>query len=277
MLRLSGIAVDAISVGGMRTCIQLPGLDVAFDMGCCPRAAVHRRTVLFTHAHIDHMGAVIQHCATRSLLSLSPPRYVIPPENADAFADLLAVWRRLDRSELNCEVLPIGPGGQLTLRRDVVVRPIRAIHRVPTQGYVLWRQKKKLKAMWRGRSGAEIQAARQAGEAVTDCVETPEVAFTGDSRAEIFEREPTLMKAKVLIVEVTFLDDRVSGEKTRQLGHIHLDDILARAERFDNEAILMTHLSARYRADEAERILDARLPPALRERVTLLRPPARET
>ena len=39
---------------------------------------------------------------------------------------------------------------------------------------------------------------------------------------------------------------------------------------FQNQAILFTHLSARYRADEAKAIVDARLPPSLRERSTLL-------
>ena len=60
----------------------------------------------------------------------------------------------------------------------------------------------------------------------------------------------------------------------RSKGHIHLDEVVARADQLQNEAILFTHLSARYSADEAERALDERLPPSLRERVTLLRPPA---
>jgi hypothetical protein len=42
----------------------------------------------------------------------------------------------------------------------------------------------------------------------------------------------------------------------------------------ENEALLFTHFSARYRRDEILRILDARLPPSLRARVTPLLPAA---
>lgn len=273
MLELAGFTIDAVSVGGLRTCIQLPGLDLAFDMGTCSPRAVSRSTVLFTHAHIDHMGAVVQHCATRSLVGMKPPHYVIPPDNAEAFDDLLAVWRRLDRSELPCHVHPIGPGGEIPLKRGLIARPVQAIHRVAAQGYVIYRRKQKLKAVWHGRDHNEIREARMRGEEITHTVETPEVAFTGDSRIEILDLNPEMLRTRLLIMEVTFLDEKVSVEKCRRLGHIHLDEVIERADRFENEAILFTHLSARHGADHAQDILNRRLPPRLAERVTLLRPP----
>jgi hypothetical protein len=42
MLTLAGIDVDGISIGGLETCIDLPGLKVAFDMGRAPDFAVAR-------------------------------------------------------------------------------------------------------------------------------------------------------------------------------------------------------------------------------------------
>ena len=54
MIPLAGIAVDALSVGGLETCIQIPGWDLAFDIGRCPPSVVSRSHVLFTHAHMDH-------------------------------------------------------------------------------------------------------------------------------------------------------------------------------------------------------------------------------
>jgi hypothetical protein len=42
--------------------------------------------------------------------------------------------------------------------------------------------------------------------------------------------------------------------------------VIERAELFQNEAILFTHASARYRAREVAEILERRLPPSLRER-----------
>ena len=39
MLRLSGHEVEAVSVGGLETCIQLPGWDLALDIGNTLEAA----------------------------------------------------------------------------------------------------------------------------------------------------------------------------------------------------------------------------------------------
>lgn len=276
MMELAGIEVDAISIGGMRTCIQLPRMGLAFDMGCCPPRAVSQQTVLFTHAHADHMASVVLHCATRHLLGMKPPHYVIPSENEAAFTELFAVWRRLDRSELPCHIQPLGPGSEHLLRHDLVASPVRAYHRVAAQGYVISRRKQKLLPEWIGRDHTEIRAARLRGESITTTVESPEVAFTGDSRIEILDKNPEMYLARLLIMEVTFIDEKVSVEKSRRQGHIHLDEVIERADNFQNQAILFTHLSARYSSKQAEDALRSRLPPRLAERVTLLHPPPQD-
>ncbi len=53
---------------------------------------------------------------------------------------------------------------------------------------------------------------------VTDTVETPEVAFTGDTTLD-FIHEPSAaaaLKARLLILEVTFVDDGVSAAGARE-------------------------------------------------------------
>lgn len=272
-LQLAGIAVDAVSVGGLETCIQLPGFDLCFDMGRSSRSAVSRSTVLFTHAHIDHMGDVAAHCATRSMMHMRPPRYLVPAENVAAFEGLLDAWRALDGSALPCRVVPARPGTEVPVKQGVVARAFRVAHRVPTLGWALWQKNRKLKPAWVGRPGHEIRDARRAGEAVTDTVEQPIVAFSGDTLIEAVDTHPVMRQARLLILEVTFLDDRVSVADCRSKGHVHLDEVLERAGSFDNDAILFTHTSARYGYAEACDILDRRLPPELARRVTLLPPP----
>ena len=272
MLNLAGFAIDAISVGGLETCIQLPGLDMAFDIGRCPRSAVHRSKILFTHAHMDHLGGVAMHAATRSLMHMRPPTYYVPKENLEALEDLFSAWRRLDRSDLPANFIPVGPGDQFDLNSRYRVETFRAIHRVPTLGYIIGSTKRKLKPKYRSLSGKEIKRIRSTGTEVADEKWIPEIAFCGDTVIDVIEREPKLQDVRVLILEVTFLDDRVSVEKCRDRGHIHLDEIIERADLFRNRAILLTHFSARYRAKDIVQILDERLPPQLRERVTPLLP-----
>lgn len=271
MLQLAGIAVDARSVGGLETCIQVPGWNLAFDIGRCPQSAVNRQHVLFTHAHMDHMGGVAFHAATRSMRGMAPAIYLVPHENVEAFGEVFAAWRKLDRSRLPHTVVPIGPGEEYRLPSGHLARPFRSLHRVPCQGYGIWSVRNRLRPELRGLPGREIARLRtEEGVDVTETFEAPEFAFTGDTKIEVIDREPVVGQAKVLVMEVTFVDDRVSVKQCRSKGHVHLDEVVERAEQFKNDAILLTHFSARYSKRDILKNLDAKLPPDLRERVTPL-------
>jgi ribonuclease Z len=269
-LELAGVEVGGLSIGGLETCILLPRAKLAFDIGRCPDAALNAHTVLFTHAHMDHMGGVAWHAATRALRRMPPPTYVVPRENAEAFAELFAAWRKLDRSDLAHELVPLGPGEELELAPDLVARPFLSSHRVFCQGYGLWRRTKHLLPEHTGKDGGEIARLKRAGVPIEEERWIPELAFTGDTKIEVVAREEVVRKARVLVMEVTFLDDRVSVEECRAKGHVHIDEVAAHADLFENEALLLTHFSARYTQDEIVSLLDERLPPALRERVTPL-------
>jgi ribonuclease Z len=150
------------------------------------------------------------------------------------------------------------------------VRPFVSPHRAPCQGYSIWSSHTRLSAEFRGLDQAAIDAARLSGRTITETVDVCEVAFTGDTLIDVVEREEIVRTAKLLIMECTFLDDRVSVADARSTGHVHLDEIAARAPLFRNEAILLTHFSARYTKDEVVALLDRKLPRDLRAKVTPL-------
>ncbi|MEE8468124.1 MAG: MBL fold metallo-hydrolase [Planctomycetota bacterium] len=267
---LAGLEVLGISVGGIETCIEVPSYKLAFDVGRCPRSVIARPTILFTHAHADHMGGVVQHTALRAMRRMEPPTYVVPREDAAAFRDMFEAWRVLDRSELPHHLVELGPGEEYPLGRGLVAEAFRSPHSAPCQGYVVWREARRLRAEFVGLPGDELGRRRRAGEQIERVTRIPELAFTGDTQIDVLDREPILRRVRRLILEVTFLDDRVSVASAREKGHVHLDEVIERAELFENEAILLTHFSARYRAAEVREILDRRLPADLRERVTPL-------
>lgn len=269
-LELAGIEVEALSIGGIETCIHLPRHKVAFDIGRCPPEVVKVETVLFTHAHMDHMGGVAFHTSTRALRNMRPPTYVIPRPYEAQFERLFEVWRGLDHSEMPHNTVAIGPGEEYELANDLIVRPLPAFHTAPCQGYALWSHRKKLKPEYHELPGPEIARLRREGVEITETLERPEVAFCTDTRIDAVERVEVLRFARLLILETTFVDDRVSVEESRAKGHIHLDEIAERARLFGNEAILLTHFSARYKSDEIVAALDAKLPAHLRSRVTPL-------
>lgn len=269
-IEVGGIELCARSVGGLETCIAAPRWKLAFDIGRCPAAVLNLPTVCFTHAHMDHMGGVAYHTATRALRHQRPPTYVVPRVHAEDFERLFEVWRALDRSEMPHVTRPLAPGEELVLPNQMILRPFRSPHSAPCQGYGVWRRREKLLERFRGVPGDELARLRRAGETLTRAIEEPELVFTGDTLIEVVEREEVVRRARVLVMECTFVDDRVSVAECRAKGHVHLYELAERAELFANEAILLTHFSARYRAPEIVAALDARLPPELRRRVVPL-------
>ena len=267
MLNLAGTAVKGVSIGGVETCIQLPGLDLCFDIGRAPRSAVHRSRVAFTHGHLDHTGGVAMHAATRALTGLEPPTYLVPAPYLEDMRALFRAWRRIDRSRLPCELVPMRAGDRFELDEDRELRAFESRHRVPALGYGVFSCKRKLTPEYHGRPGPELRDLRHAGVEITRPVWTCDLAFTGDTSIVVLEREPWLLQARLLIMECTFLDDRVEPAACRAKGHVHLDEIIERAELFENQAILLTHFSARYSLTEIRAILHERLPQSLRSRV----------
>jgi ribonuclease Z len=150
----------------------------------------------------------------------------------------------------------------------------RAVHRTPTLGYALVRTKKRLRDGYRKLGSEALAELRRDGRVLEDTIDVPEVVFCGDTNIDVVEREEIVRTAKLLILEVTFLDDRVPPDAARKKGHVHLDQVVERADLFENEAILLTHISQRYAPSQIRKILDDKLPKSLRDRVTPLMPKA---
>ena len=265
------LEVGGISVGGIETSIDIPSLKLCFDLGRVPDVAVTRGLVLFTHAHMDHMGGIAWHTATRALRGMAAPTYVIPRESQAGLEALFSAWRSLDRSRMPHELVALSPGEEHRISPGLVARAFHSPHTAPCQGYALIFERKRLREEFRGLSEhtvRELSVERRVE--VTQVVRSVELAFTGDTRPEILEKEELLRSARVLVIECTFLDERVSAREAHQKGHVHLDHLIERAHLLTNERIVLTHFSARYTSAEIVRLLDQRLPAELRSRVVPL-------
>ena len=268
----AGTRVRAVSWAGVHTVIELPDLGVCFDMGICPESAIRHRRVFFTHGHVDHVGGIAHHCATRALRKLPPPEYVVPEDHLVGFEAVLSGFRLLDRSDLPATFVVARPGEAIDIGKGTRVVPFRAIHRVPTLGYAVTRTRRSLLPELVGKSNDEIVALRRAGLVIDVAHDVVEAAFCGDTTAGVIEREAAVRYARVLILEATFLDDLVSVRRARETGHVHLDELIERADLLQNEAIVLTHFSMRYSPAEVREILARRLPASLRDRVIPLLP-----
>jgi ribonuclease Z len=262
-----------ISVGGVYTSIAVPELGVLLDAGASPRSLAAIDTILLSHGHADHVGALPALLGIRALHGKAkPPRIVMPAEIVDDLRAALTSLSKLQRWPLEIDAIGMSPGDELALRADVSVRAVRTFHPVPSLGYVFVRKIAKLRPELVGMAGPEIAARRRAGEEVSVYEERLELAYATDTLVQALDNAPDLLRARVLIVEATFLDERKPLDAARAGCHIHLDEIIERADRFENEHVVLMHFSQLYRPDEIDGVLDARLPPALRRRVIAFAP-----
>jgi ribonuclease Z len=260
--------IRGVSVGGVYTSLAVPELGLVFDAGISPRSAGGIDTILLSHGHADHVGALPALLGIRALHGKTkPPRVVMPAEIVDDLQIALAALSKLQRFPLDIEPIGMNPGDEIELRGDLLVRAVRTFHPVPSLAYMIVRRVAKLRAEFRGLPGNEIAARRLAGEPMTEHEDRLELAYATDTLVSVLDHSPELLKARVLIIECTFLDHRKTLEAARAGCHIHLDELIERAEKFENEHIVMMHLSQIYRPDEVAGILDERVPPELRRRI----------
>ena len=101
------------------------------------------------------------------------------------------------------------------------------------------------------------------------------VAFTGDTDrrwlTSTSATHPEVFRVRLLIMECTFVDDATTPESAMDYGHLHVDDLVEHVEMFlEVGHLLLVHFSARYKRSEVVRELEARIPPWLQEKTSVL-------
>lgn len=267
--QFGGLTIEGYSRAAVQTYWRIPELKIGFDLGLQPWSFMTTRTWAVSHTHMDHIAALAVYVARRRLMKMPPPTIYVPQSAKVDLETLLAAFQRLDRGRLPCELIGCQPGDEFDLSRELVLSTFETSHTLPSIGFVVWERRKKLLEQYHSLSGPEIRDLRQAGIEVTRELRKPLVAYLGDSNPRPLDDYPALYDARILIMEITFVAPGHRREKIHKFGHIHLDDVIERAERFQNELIIASHFSTRYHDDQIRRLVEKRLPPSLRDRLLL--------
>lgn len=263
------LTIEGYSRAAVQSYWRIPELKLGFELGGSPWSFMGTPTFFVTHAHLDHMAALPVYVARRRMMKMEPPTIYLPEPCVDTVHRLLQVWQRLDRGRMICELVGVKPGDEFELSREHVVTVFETKHTIASVGYVVWDRRKKLKPEFQGLTQDQIRDIRLSGVDVSHEIRVPLVCYTGDTSPPGLDGYPPVYESQVLITEMTFYRPEHRKEKIHKFGHMHLDDILARADRFRNELIVLAHFSTRYHERQIRRAVENRLPESLRGRVHL--------
>ena len=268
------LEVLGYSVGGEETVVIVPSLDVCFDIGKAPDQALSINNVFLSHGHMDHAAGIAYYCSQRDFREMAPGTVYLPASLAPAVQQLLDCWGRLDGSRPPANVIPVQPGQEFEIRRNLFACAFRTNHGSPSLGYSIVERRKKLKAQYLDLPGPEIAKLRKAGTEITYTIEIPLVTYLGDTMAGEFQQLPCVRHSRILITECTFFDPDHRA-RARAGRHYHFEDLARVLPAMENQYILLTHLSRRTELVLARQAIDQLLPPEIAQRVHFLMAPAR--
>jgi len=267
-LRLEDLRIEGWSRAGDESWFRVHPPGLALDVGRGALQLAGAQDVFLSHGHLDHVLGLPYVLSQRSLHKLAHTRVFCPAEIAEPLTLLIAAAERLERARYRYDLLPLVPGDRIEVGRDLTVEAFAVDHVVPTLGYHLIRGKRRLAPRYAGLVAADLIELRQQGVDTAERVEELWLSYCADSGPAVFDLEPRVFEARVLMLECTFLGDE-HRDKGERFKHLHLEDIERRTGEMRNRALILHHLSRRYKVADLRAEVERRMP-ELAPRVHLL-------
>jgi ribonuclease Z len=272
-IRTEHLTIEGRSRAGHETWFRVRELGAALDIGRCPDPVISVPNIFVTHAHLDHAAGIPYYAGQRRLQGLEPGRVFVPAEAAPDFRELMKIHERLEGVDYEMDIAGLSAGDVVPLGRTHSVRAHDSTHRVPARAWEFLELRHHLKPQYAALDGAELGRLRRQGLPIHDEVQHSVLFYTGDTDRGILERNESLFRAEVLMIECSFVGEN-HRDRAARYRHIHFDDIAEFAERYENSLIVLTHFSRRYSREEIVGTIRQRCPASLRDRLRLaLAPP----
>lgn len=243
-LYLPPYRVQGISVAGEQTVVQVPELDVCFDMGCCPRAALASNCVALSHAHMDHIGALPYWFSQRFFQKIGTGTCVCHPKVAEPLKAMMQSWVDLELQRTPHHIVALEPDAEIEIKNNLFLRAIATSHTSPSLGYAVIERRSKLKEEFIGLPQDRLREIKSRGTEITRTVDIPIVAFTGDTEPGPFLYRDEFAEAKIVLTECTFFEPDHRGRA--KIGkHIHVHDLAGLLSAWKAEHVVVVHVSRR--------------------------------
>lgn len=236
--------IQGISIAGEQTCVHIPELDLAFDIGLCPRPALTAAFVALSHGHMDHVAGLPYYFSQRMFQKIGVGKCVCHHALAKPLATMMQGWVGVEAQRTPHEIIGLNPDEQIEIKPNIFLRAIEVSHTVPAMGFAVVEKRSKLKPEYLDLPQEKLRELKVSGVDITRTLDIPLVAYTGDCEFGPYLVREEFAEAKVVIAECTFLED----EHRSRAGvgkHMHIDDIAKMLAVWKAETVVLIHLSRR--------------------------------
>jgi ribonuclease Z len=257
------------SVAGEETVVQVPELDVCFDIGRAPYFALTSNTICISHGHMDHLAGIAYYLSQRHFQGMQGGTILLPSEIARFVDEMLRAWRNVERQRTPYTLVPMEPGGVHQVRRDFVIRALETHHGGPSLGYALVSVREKLKPEFHGKTSNELVALKKQGVEIQYRLEVPLVTYLGDTSVGPVFGQPDVVNAEVLLTECTFYE-KEHRQRAKAGRHLHVEQFADILPTLKNKQVIVLHVSRRTGIRKAKSYLRRRVGDELMKNVQFL-------